>query len=184
MAMAGGGKILNIDHSQKIPYVESPYDTQIITATESMNTTYLPYGEFGRSEYRRMRNLDGQIRNSGNGSYMDWGSYRGGGHTSNNLAQWDLVEAIKDPQFDLASISNQDLPEEMRALSLIDKEYFILEQFKVRENLKLKVAMLQKKREQFVSEYRAQHNQERGDSFAEAFKKIIIEQLKEKGFEV
>lgn len=184
LAQAGGGETLNIDHNNAIPYVKSPFDERIVEITKEINETFLPFGKNGRDEYDRMLDLDGRIRNSGAGSYMDWGSYRGGNFGSATIAKWDLVTAMEDENFDLSAIPESELPEQLRGLSMKDKKAFIKKFADKRKVLEEEARDLREQRRVFVeNELRDRQGQDQ-QSFADALKAIIVKQLQDKGFEL
>jgi hypothetical protein len=182
MATAGGGATLNIDHNNSIPYIESPYDEEIISVTESISETYLPYGSNGQQEYDRMRNLDRQVRGSGAGSYLGWGDYRSGNYGQAATANWDLVSSMREETLDLSQISQADLPENLRGLSETDVLSEIKKVEQKRAALEKKTAELRAKRAEFVASELASRQGEQEVDFSQAIKELLVKQLIEKGF--
>jgi len=184
MATAGGGEVLNIDHNQSQPYIESPFDKEIVTLTASINETFLPFGKLGQSEYRRMVDLDQNIRNSGSGSYMDWGSYRGGNFGQATQSSWDLVSAIDSEGFDLSAIAESDLPKELQGRTNAQK-LVIINSFKNRRaSMEEQITELKSKRADFVEEELRSRGDEGEKTFSQAIKAIILKQLQQKGFDL
>ncbi len=185
MAEAGRGETLNIDHNNSMPFIESPFDKRIVEITVEINTTFLPFGKDGQSEFDRMITLDRNIRNSGAGSYIGWGSYRGGNFGSATNAKWDLVTlVIEDPKFDLAAISEEHLPKELKGLSLEAKKAVVQSFIAKREGLEAESKELGEKRRVFVASEMEDREGEDQQNFAAAFKDIIVKQLVDKGFEI
>lgn len=182
LAKSGGGETLSIDHSNAIPYIESPFDSKIIKVTESISDTFLPFGKDGASEYQRMRDLDRQIRSSGSGSYIGWGDYRSGNFGQANTATWDLVSASRVEDFDITKIEQKDLPEALRSLSTGEKLAIIKKMDDKRTALETEAKELRAKRKVFVDEVLANQNSEDKVNFATAIKDIIVKQIKLKGF--
>jgi hypothetical protein len=184
MATAGGGKALNIDHNSAIKYIESPFDQQIVELTEKVTETMLPFGKNGAQKYKELIDLDNSIKNSGAGSYMDWGSYNSGGFGVATLATWDLVTAIDNKNFDLASIEDEDLPKSMQGKSLAEKEKIVLAMKAKREQLNTEIAALKENRNAFIEAKKAEDQGKAEKDFAEAFEQILHKQLKDKGFKI
>ncbi|MCR9205696.1 MAG: VWA domain-containing protein [Halobacteriovoraceae bacterium] len=190
MAEAGGGAALNIDHNQSVPYIESPFDADIVKFTEKINTTFLPFGKKGQDEFQRMIDLDRDIRNSGAGTYMDWGNYRGGTFGRSTQATWDLVslaieaetDTEKDLEKTLLSLADEELPESLRGKTLAEKLSLVEDQVKARKAIQAKVAELQAKRAEFVEEELRNLNAQGEKTFSEAIKQILVDQLQAKGF--
>lgn len=194
LAHAGGGDALNIDHTQAIPYIESPFDAEIIKLTEAVNDTYLPFGEKGNEEYQRMRELDRNIRNSGTGTYMDWGGYRDGNFGQVTQASWDLVSLFSDALEDeeeekklfqvLKETPEVLLPKVIRGKSFEEKLAIVKKTFNKRQNLETSINELKEKRRLFVEEELRNIQGEQEKTFADAIKEVITRQLEEKGFTV
>jgi len=182
LAKSGGGESLNIDHNNSIPYIASPFDARIIAATEEISETYLPFGINGEAEYRRMRDLDRDVRGSGNGSYISWGNYRSGNFGQSTYATWDLVSALREGTLDLAVIPVSQLPITFRWLSPEERLEAVMVMEQKRKNLEDEVADLRAKRKIFVDEQLAQRTQDNEANFADAIKQILVKQLKSKGF--
>lgn len=184
LAEVGGGKSLNIDHKNSIPYIPSPFDDKIVESTEAISTTYLPFGSKGQEEYNRMRNLDRSVRNSGNGSYMGWGDYRSGNFGQATYATWDLVSAHRAGSMDLTQIVDSELPKVMRGLTLIEKRNHVIKISLKRKALEDEINNLREKRKVYVDAQLASDDQNREANFADAMKEILLEQLRNKGFVV
>lgn len=190
MAEAGGGQALNIDHNQSIPYIESPFDADIVKFTEMINTTFLPFGKKGQEEFQRMIDLDRNIRNTGAGTYMDWGNYRGGTFGRSTQSGWDLVslaieaetDTTKDLEATLLNLSDEELPELLRGKTMAEKIDLVKAQVKRRKDIEAKVADLRAKRAEFVEEELRNLNAQGEKTFSDAIKQILIDQLKAKGF--
>ncbi len=158
-----------------------------------MNTTFLPFGKEGSNEYRRMIDLDRDIRSSGAGTYMDWGNYRGGSFGGSTQSKWDLVslaiEANEDeevPRLEetLLSLTDAELPEIMRGKSMAEKLAIVKEQLERRQSLEEKITELREKRAAFVEEELRNLSAEGEKTFSEAIKKVLLKQLKAKGFSI
>jgi hypothetical protein len=183
MSKTGNGNTINIDQNNSIPYIESSFDERIVEITIETNTTFLPFGKNGQTEFDRMIDLDRNIRNSGAGSYIGWGSYRGGNFGAATFAKWDLVTAlIEDPNFDISSIDEADLPLVLKGLTLKEKMTLINEQVKKRSVLEEESKGLNEKRRLFVESELHDQQGEDQQNFAEAFRDIIVKQLEDKGF--
>lgn len=183
LASIGGGLTLNIDHNDSVPYIESPYDDKIITVTESITETYLPYGSSGVDQYNRMRNLDRQVRGSNDGSYIGWGSYRSGNYGQTNASTWDLVSSYRGEDFDISDLKEEDFPSSLQGKTESEKIALIKKMHEKRESLENELAQLQTQRKEYVDKKLSELNDTKKD-FSEAFKEMIVNQLKTKGFTI
>ncbi len=184
MATSGGGQVLNIDHTQAQPYIESPFDKEIVSLTASINETFLPFGKLGESEYARMISLDSDIRNSGSGSYMDWGTYRGGSFGQASQSAWDLVSAVDREDFELGTVLDVDLPEALRGKTIEEKLKIIASFKSKREAIEEEIKLLRAKRSDFVAAELLRIGNEGEKTFSDAIKIMLVDQLKKKGFEL
>jgi hypothetical protein len=191
LAQAGGGEVLNIDHNQAQPYIESPFDESIIKLTEEVNKTFLPFGKDGETEFNRMITLDRNIRSSGGGSYMDWGNYRGGNFGVRTQSSWDLVSAsLEDGEekVDMEALLNKltvsELPVVLKGQTIVNQFKIINTFVKKRESLEQQITELRIKRATFV-EQELQSSQNEGEiTFSDAIRDILVKQLQQKGFTV
>jgi hypothetical protein len=182
LAETGLGEGLNIDISGAMAYVESPFDKEIVSATDSLSSTFLPFGKNGQAEFEKMKKLNSNIKNSGAGSYISWGSYLGGSFSHVSVSSWDLVAASDLKDFDLVKIAEEDLPKKMQGLSLAEKLLIIEKNKTARADINTQIKLLQEKRKKFVDDYIANNANADQQNFAKALKDIIIKQLEAKGF--
>jgi hypothetical protein len=182
LSSAGLDGTLNIDQNRVEAHIDSPFDDEIIETTIAMNKTYLPFGQYGETEYRRMLDVDRNVRNSGRGSYIGWGSYRTGGFGQRTTASWDLITAFRLGSLDLTKIPDSKLPLVLRGLSLADKLGYIQKVNAQRTALESKLTELRSKRTLYVESVRAEQNQNEQENFSAAIRKLISKQLEAQGF--
>lgn len=145
-ALIGHGKYMNIDHDAQIVHINSPYDEKIIACNTRLNKTYIPYGSLGnlKKEKQLVQDENAMELSSANAAkrYMSKGSkvYK---NTS-----WDLVDASDKKGFDLRQI--EQLPENMRTMTLAQKEAYIASLKAERKEIKSQIAALSKERAGYV----------------------------------
>lgn len=184
LSQTGLGGTLNIDHNNGPSHIDSPFDDEIIQVTQDINKTFLPFGQFGQTEYDRMLDMDRSVRNSGRGSYIGWGSYRSGGFGQRTTSSWDLVSAYRLGHLDLATIPDSSLPVALRGLSIAEKLEIIKLTDKKRKDLEDKLSDLQKKREAYVQSVRDEHTQNGQENFSGAIRGLVTKQLESQGFKL
>jgi len=184
LATESGGLVLNIDHKDSVPHIESPYDEKIISVTEKITETYIPYGKNGQSQYDQMRDLDRSVRHSNDGSYLGWGSYRSGGYGQTQISSWDLVSHYREQSdFDISTIMQSKLPSNLEGKSEKEVLAYIESMHSLRLSLEDEVKELQGMRDKFVKVKLAQL-QKTKLSFPDAFLEMITTQLNSAGFEL
>jgi hypothetical protein len=194
LAHVGGGNALNIDHTKTFPYIESPFDADIVKLTETVNDTFLPFGPNGQEEYQRMRELDRNIRSSGAGTYMDWGGYRDGNFGRQSQSSWDFVSLLIEAQEDegkmkdfhklVSKTPDNELPKLLKGKSFEGKVAQIQAMLFKRTTIEDSIGELKEKRRLFVEEELRNRQGDQEKTFADAFKETIVRQLEAKGFSV
>ena len=144
-----GGEYMAINQNSKTVYISSPYDDKISALNDSLNKTYISYGNRG-SYYRQ--NMTSQDDNS-----ERYGAVNKVGRTISKSSSvyenghWDLVDASKDKKFKLDSVDVKTLPKEMQTMNLREKEEFIADNGKKRVKFQNEIKELAKKRNEFVA---------------------------------
>lgn len=99
-----------------------------------------------------------------------------------NLAAWDIVQKVMDGEVKVEDLKDEQLPEEMKKMSMEERKAFIDEKIALRKSILARIADLEKKR----AEYLRQEEEKRaksGDSFDRAVIDAIAEQASKKGIE-
>jgi hypothetical protein len=188
-----GGKYVNIDQNRAVQQVtvKTEYDAEILRLSGEMTRTYLAYGKEGKD---RAANQLAQDNNA-----LKAGAGKKGGPPAAALSRaeskatalyrnsaWDLVDRMKeDKDFDLKSIKEEDLPDELRKLKPEDRLAYLKKKVEERAEIQKKIADLSAKRQKKLDEERAkQPRSEAEQALDEAVKAVIRDQAKAKGFEV
>jgi hypothetical protein len=77
---------------------------------------------------------------------------------------WDLVDAIKNNKVKLEDLKAEDLPENMRSMSLNEKKAYIDARVKEREEIQSQIRSLDKERQQYIAEERKKRPANAGPS--------------------
>jgi hypothetical protein len=99
-----------------------------------------------------------------------------------NNDSWDLVDACKNEDFDVASVKDEDLPESMRGKSEEEKQAMIAAMTQKRADIQKQVAQVSAKRTQYVTDEQRKMAQGDDKSFDAAIRKAIRSQAESKGF--
>jgi hypothetical protein len=152
-ARQGEGQFMNIDQDAKQQYIETPYDDEIEKLGDTINKTYIPYGEDG------MRGAQNQVAQDRNAKKMSKSSMvqrslaKSSKYYSN--ATWDLIDAVKRGQVKVKDLKEAQLPEAFKNKTTQARLALIEEITKERARLKSELAKLKVKHEAFVSAKRA-----------------------------
>lgn len=149
-AYIGGGDYMNIDQDCNYVHIKSPYDDRIMKLNSQLNNTYVVYGSGGGEYYTR------QAAQDANASSVNQGVAIKRAASKSKIAykntQWDLVDASEMEEFDIESLSEEELPDEMKNMTKEEKEKYISDKQQEREKIQKEINELSQKRDKFVAE--------------------------------
>jgi hypothetical protein len=186
------GRYMNIDMNRATTQivVKTEFDEQIIKLGEELNKTYVAYGKDGKAK------ADNQVAQDQNAAKAPGGAAPGAG-TANAVARaeskagalyrnatWDLVDKMKEKDFDITKIKEEDLCDEMKKLKPEERLPYLKKKAEERVEIQKKIADLSAKRQKKVDEELAKTPKTDAEkALDEALKSIIRDQAKGKGFE-
>jgi hypothetical protein len=188
-----GGRHINIDQNKgaQAVTIKTEYDDEILKLNDKVNGTYVAYGKDGRM---RAENQTAQDRNAANAP-------QGGGPGAPSAgalaraetkagklyrnAEWDLVDRMKEKDFDITKIKDEELPEELRKLKPEERLAYLKKKAEERAALQERILELSAKRQKVLDAERARQPRSESDkALDEAVKTTVRDQAKAKGFEV
>jgi len=136
-AYLGGGEFLTIDQNAHDDYQGDPYDQRLLGLNQRLNQTYLPYGSQARVYAQRQQQTDRQAEAYGQGI----ASQRVIAKASPAYVQpqWDLVDAVATGKVDLATLPAEQLPTEMRSMSLSQQQAYLKQKAHERQQLRQEI---------------------------------------------
>jgi hypothetical protein len=186
-----GGRHINIDQNRAVHavVVKTEYDAEILKLDAEVSKTYVPYGKGGDA---KKDNQLAQDRNAAKAAPSAPGSapaaalgraeFKAGGMYRNST--WDLVDRMKEKDFDLSKIPEDELCEEMRKLKPEERLAYLKKKAEERAELQKKIGELSAKRAKKVAEEQAKQPKAPADkALDEAVKGTVRDQAKAKGFE-
>lgn len=159
--------------------IQTPYDRELEELSRKLNETYVAYGAKG-DEHKK-----NQVQQDANAA-------RVGGAAERALAKcagqyrnehWDLVDACKEKEFDWTKVKDEDLPEEMRKMTLEERKAFVEKKARERAEIQNKIKELSAKRGEFIKEQMQKQGLKGDKAFDEAVRKALVEQAEKKGFQ-
>ena len=172
------GKYMNIDHNRKIVHVPAPQDQDIIALGKALNKTYVAYGKGGAAKKERQKKQDKNALSMSEEAMVQRAAAKSTAQYKN--VTWDMVDAEKEGKLKIEDIKEEDLPEEMKKMSVKERKEYIEKLKKEREELQAKIQKLKKERDKFVAEKRKKMA---ADNTLDAVMiQAIREQAKEKKF--
>lgn len=185
LAEQGGGKFANIDMNKAVQQVvATPYDKELNELSGKLNTTYVAYGKDGKEKAENQKKQDDNAAKAAPGAGAARAEAKGGSQYRNDA--WDLLDRMKnDPKFDLKSLKEEELCDEMKKLKPEEREGYLKKKAEEREEIKKKIAEVSAKRAKHIEEEQKKAPKSDGEkALDEALKATIRAQAKDKGFEV
>lgn len=181
-----GGKYATIDmnRAKATPHIATPYDKDILSKNEKLNTTYVPIGEAGKKGAENQAAQDKNAAANAAGAGLGRAEAKAGAAYRNSA--WDLVDKLKeDPKFDVKKLKDEELCDEMKKLKPEDRLAYVQKKGEERAKLQKEIGELSAKRAKHVEEELKKQPKDAGDkALDEALKVIIREQATAKGFTV
>jgi len=149
-AYIGGGDYMNIDQDSRYVYIKSPHDDRIMELNRKLNKTYVAYGARGSALYSRQAKQDENAYGLSQGTAMKRAASKSKMAYKNT--QWDLVDAVEEDEAILESLATNDLPDEMKTMSLEEKQKYITEKQQERKIIQKEINDLSKQRDKYVAD--------------------------------
>lgn len=171
VAKCADGQFAAIEKDNAVVIV-TPFDEQLTALSAAMNPTYVPYGA------QRGAWAENQVAQDSNATRLNAAAAAQRCQTKASAfyfnAQWDLVDACDDAKFKLEDVKKDDLPEELRALTLEQLRAHIAGKKKDRAAIRAKVEDLGKQRDAFVKD----ELKKLGDKGDAVFEKAVLEAVR------
>ncbi|MBP3957198.1 VWA domain-containing protein [Gemmata sp. G18] len=186
-----GGRHVNIDQNKAAlqVVVKTEFDGQIIKLGEDLNKTYVAYGKEGKAKAENQVVQDKNaaaapgVAGGAPAAAIDRSVTKAGGLYRN--ATWDLVDRMKEKDFDITKIKDEDLCDELKKIKPEERLAFLKKKAEERADLQKKIADLSAQRQKKIDEELTKKPKNDAEkALDEAFKSVIRDQAKAKGFEV
>jgi len=180
-ARLADGQSMNIDQNQASLGIVAPQDAKLAELNGRINSTYVPFGAEGKERAKLQEELDkkAEAAQPSAGSAQRAQAKAGGFYRAST---WDLVDAIKDGKVDLATLKDEDLPEEMRKMTPEERKDYIAKKSEERAKMQEEIKKLSEEREKYVAEERKKTAEAGAKSFDEAVQEMLKGQLEKKGY--
>jgi len=146
------GKYLIIDHNRAVVSIEAPQDKEIAKLGVELNKTYLAFGDAGRAGLERQAMQDANVASlaPASGAVVQRSVAKASAFYRNS--GWDLVDAAKERNFEITNVKKEQLPAEMRNMTIEERKAYIDKNAKEREQLQKQIVQLNADREKFVAQ--------------------------------
>lgn len=148
-AVATQGNYMNIEKDQKTEYVETPYDNEIAQLNDQLNATYVHFGNTGLEKKANQLKQDQNASSYGKGNQTNRVLSKASKFYSNST--WDLVDASKSKEFDVTKIKEHELPDDLKNKTAEEKQRYIRQKTKEREEVLKQIEALNVKRNAYIA---------------------------------
>jgi hypothetical protein len=172
------GKYINIDQNAVIAQIDAPQDANIIKLGRELNKTYIAFGNYGREKKELQAEQDANSMSLSNEVMVERSVTKSGGQYKNS--NWDLVDAKKDGSVKIEELKDEDLPDEMKKMSVQERKAYVDKMEKEREQIQNKINKLNDDRSKYVAKKMLEN---KNDNTLDAVMiKTIREQAKNKNY--
>ena len=160
-ALLADGKSMNINHQQAVVNIQAPQDKKIAQLGVDLNKTYIPFGMAGKKGLARQAAQDANARGASLASGQQRAVAKANSFYRN--ARWDLCDACLEGKIDLKKIKVEDLPENMRKMTVEQRLKYVKDMQKQRETLKKQINSLNAARVKYVVDARKEAAEKTGE---------------------
>ena len=179
LASLADGSYSQIDLSGGEVTIQAPQDKKLVELNQKLNATYLPYGQHGAAGKEKQEEADRKTTASGAAPAAATRAVAKAAAVYDN-STWDLVDASKAKDFDLAKIKTEELPKEMQPMTPEQRKAHLDQKLKEREQIQKDIAKTNVERQKFIDEEMKKKNLTADASFDEAVRRTIQEQAAKK----
>jgi hypothetical protein len=180
-ALLAEGKYMFIDHNRAVVHFEAPQDQEIARLGVELNKTYVPFGAAGKESLGRQAVQDANsIALASQGSALNRALFKSSVQYCN--VAWDLVDACKAGNVDLAKMTKDELPVEMQKMSTEERKAFVRAKTEERTKLQEKISHLNAERSKYVADKMKNQIQTQTNTLDTVMISAIREQALKKNF--
>jgi hypothetical protein len=172
VAKLADGKFAAIEHDKAV-VIETPFDAQLAELSTKLNATYVGYGANWGASLANQAAQDGNAASLNPAAAAQRCQTKAGGLYG--CSSWDLVDACKDPKFDLATVEKKDLPEDLQKLTTAELKEHIATKGVERAALQQQVAEIGKQRDAYV----VAEQQKLGEGGDKLFEQAVLESVRQ-----
>jgi hypothetical protein len=176
-AVLADGRHLNIDHNRQVVHIAAPQDQEIADLGLKLNQTYIPYGREGRVLHERQAAQDENAMQASPAAPVQRAVTKSSANYRNT--GWDLVDAVRAKQVDLNEAKEEDLPQNMREMSLEQRAAYVETKAKERAEIQTRIQHLNVQRNEYIAR---ETQKQQGDTLGSVIKQVIRAQAAAKNY--
>lgn len=181
VARLADGQYASINQDNAVVVIATPYDDALIDLSTELNTTYLPFGTEGRLGWENQQAQDVNALVLNKAAAASRAQTKGGALYA---CSWDLVDACRLLQVKLEDVKEEDLPENMKAMSLDERKAYLDEMQQNRKAIQKQIETVNGMRQTYVVAEQKRQAANGVDQFDLIIRSAVREQARAKGFEM
>jgi hypothetical protein len=181
LAKLADGAYIEIAAQGGAVVVETPFDKDLNALSSKLNTTYVGYGRQREVKAAAQSAADASSAGLSPASGADRAVAKSSRQYDN--AAWDLVDASRDKAFDVRTLKDEELPEDLRKLTPDQRAAHVQAKAKERDAIAAQIKELAAKRDAYVRDEVTKKGLDTNKSFDQAVRKSLTEQAGKKGFQ-
>lgn len=167
------GTYMSIEQDRRTVYVATPYDDQISYKNEELNKTYVYYGRSGKSKKEAQVEQDKNANHYGKANMVERTISKSSHAYSNS--SWDVVDAAKDNAKIVTELKTEDLPDEMKGMTVEQREAYVKQKANERTTIQKEIQTLNASRQKYIDTHTSEKDK------AASLDVAMINALKERG---
>lgn len=175
------GDFFNIDPNQTVQQIETPFDDQIIEQNRLLNNTYIGYGEVAASSKSKQIAQDQNA--VGVSKMAETDRYLVKSKSSYKNEAWDVVDAYNADSTKIQTLSEDQLPAEMKGLSPEQRKAYVVQKSAERVAIQKEMARLEMERRNYIASEKAKTTATKTDDFGTAVATSMRNKAKTLGFD-
>ena len=144
-----GGTYMSIEQNSKTVYIPTPYDEKIDAMNDQLNNTYVYYGKSGESKKAQQEVQDKNAESYSRSNKVERAVTKSS-HAYKN-STWDMVDAAKDNEKIIEQTKEEDLPNEMKEMTITERKTYIDKKAAERQKIQREIQNLNKLRQEYIS---------------------------------
>ena len=140
---------MSIEQNSKTVYIPTPYDEKIDAMNDQLNNTYVYYGKSGESKKAQQEVQDKNAESYSRSNKVERAVTKSS-HAYKN-STWDMVDAAKDNEKIIEQTKEEDLPNEMKEMTITERKTYIDKKAAERQKIQREIQNLNKLRQEYIS---------------------------------
>ena len=179
VAKLADGQFASIDQNTGTVVIATPFDDQLSALSVSVNETYIPFGATGQQGWLNQTAQDANAQSLNGAAAAARAQTKAQGLYN---CSWDLVDACRTKQVNLAEVPDDQLPEPMQGMNADERQAYVDDMLARRTAIQDEINEMSRKRDAFVRTEMASKGLDEAKSFDGVIRKAIRAQAVAKGF--